>query len=41
MSENIIHLKTKDYLLTKEEFSLELDTRYDMLITKPQPKNFR
>ena len=39
MSENIIHLKTKDYLLTKEEFSLELDTHYDMLITKPQPKN--
>ena len=39
MSENIIHLTTKDYLLTKEEFSLEIDTYYDMLVTKPQPKN--
>lgn len=39
MSKNIIHLTTKDYFLTKEEFSLELDTHYDMLVTKPQPKN--
>ena len=39
MSTNIIHLTTKDYFLTKEEFSLELDTHYDMLVTKPQPKN--
>ena len=39
MSENIIHLTTKDYLLTNEEFSLEIDTYYDMLVTKPQLKN--
>ena len=34
MSKNIIHLTTKDYFLTKEEFSLELDTHYDMLVTR-------
>lgn len=39
MTEKKIHLTTKDYLITKEEFSLEIDNNYDMLITKPQPKN--
>lgn len=39
MTEKKIHLTTKDYLITKEEFSLEIDNNYEMLITKPQPKN--
>jgi 2-polyprenyl-3-methyl-5-hydroxy-6-metoxy-1,4-benzoquinol methylase len=38
MSKNKIHLTTKDHLITKEKFSLEVDAEYDMLVTIPQPK---
>ncbi|APQ17319.1 class I SAM-dependent methyltransferase [Maribacter hydrothermalis] len=31
------YIKTKDYLVTKEEFNLVYDAENDMLITKPQP----
>jgi 2-polyprenyl-3-methyl-5-hydroxy-6-metoxy-1,4-benzoquinol methylase len=39
MSKNKIYLTTKDYLITKEKFSLEVDLNYDMLVTVPQPKD--
>ena len=31
------YLKTKDFLVTGEEFSLLLDPEREMLITSPQP----
>mgnify|MGYP000663002775 CR=1 FL=1 len=33
------YLKTKDFLITGEEFQLEHDSNLDMLVTTPQPKN--
>ncbi|MEP2280250.1 class I SAM-dependent methyltransferase [Maribacter sp.] len=36
INSNII---TKDYLVTQEQFELEYDSKTDMLITKPVPKN--
>ena len=33
-----LYLKTKDYLVSKEEFNLLWDEKRDMLITDPQPK---
>ncbi|WP_298505577.1 class I SAM-dependent methyltransferase [uncultured Maribacter sp.] len=33
------YLKTKDFLITGEEFRLELDSDLDMLVTQPQPEN--
>ena len=38
MSQNKILLTTKDHLITKEKFSLQIDNEYDMLVTIPQPK---
>jgi len=38
MSQNKILLTTKDHLITKEKFSLEIDNEYDMLVTIPKPK---
>ncbi|RKR14801.1 methyltransferase family protein [Maribacter vaceletii] len=34
-----LYLKTKDFLITGEEFQLEHDSDLDMLVTKPQPNN--
>ena len=34
-----LYLKTKDFLITGEEFRLEINTELDMLVTKPQPEN--
>ncbi len=34
-----LYLKTKDFLITGEEFKLEHDSELDMLVTVPQPKN--
>ncbi|NIK90898.1 class I SAM-dependent methyltransferase [Mangrovimonas sp. CR14] len=31
-------LKVKDHSVSQEEFTLEYDAHYDMLVTKPQPK---
>ncbi len=39
MPENKIHITTKDFLTSKEKFSIEIDSKYDMLVTTPQPKN--
>lgn len=33
------YLQTKDFLVTLESFSLEYDSKFEMLITVPQPKN--
>lgn len=38
MSQNKLFIKTKDYLVTHEEFNLEYNEEKDMLITVPQPK---
>lgn len=34
-----LYLKTKDFLITGEEFQLEYNSDLDMLVTKPQPEN--
>ncbi|MDF4220218.1 class I SAM-dependent methyltransferase [Maribacter sp. M208] len=39
MSDINSNIVTKDYLVTQEEFELEYDSKTDMLITKPIPKN--
>ena len=39
MSDINSNIITKDYLVTQEEFELEYDSKTDMLITKPIPKN--
>ncbi|WP_339725294.1 class I SAM-dependent methyltransferase [Maribacter stanieri] len=39
MLDKKIKLKTKDYLVSQENFNLIFDKESDMLITEPQPKN--
>ena len=39
MSNNILKISTKDYLLTQESFQLEYDSKSDMLVTKPVPED--
>ncbi|MDF4201436.1 class I SAM-dependent methyltransferase [Maribacter sp. SA7] len=39
MSDINSNIITKDYLVTQEQFELEYDSKTDMLITKPVPKN--
>ena len=39
MLDKKIKFKTKDYLVSQENFNLIFDKESDMLITEPQPKN--